>query len=365
MLTKRRLSPEEKAYILFLRRQSKLSFRKIAAICRCSPSTVHKIVKTPIATYRHSVPNRTVLQGRPRKIDERKGRLLIRALYKLRKTEGNFTVKRIITEAGLSQSDVSERTVSRFLNKQGFHFLVSRKKGLITERDMKLRVKFARRMKRDYPQNVWTRRVAFYLDGVSFVHKTRPLDQATAPKGKIWRKKCEGLEPGCTSKGSKSCSGGKQVKLIVGLSYNVGVVLCQQYDHLDGMFFASFVEKHFKQTFLNARKGNTRLWLQDGDPSQNSAVAYKAMKNINAELLKIPPRSPDLNPCENFFKIVVDALRERAITNKIERESYKDFSERVIDTIYSIPIAQINKLISSMNRRIDAIISNKGKRLKY
>jgi len=135
MYNKSRLSPEEKAYILFLRRQSKLSFRKIAAMCRCSPSTVHKIVRTPIATYRQSIPNRTVLQGRPRKIDERKGRLLIRALYKLRKTDGNFTVKRIMTEAGISQADLCERTVSRFLNNRGFHFLVARKKGLITERE--------------------------------------------------------------------------------------------------------------------------------------------------------------------------------------------------------------------------------------
>lgn len=356
---------EEKAYIRCLRSQSKLSFRKMAAICHCSTSTVHNIVTRPIPTRRYKVPTGTVCKGRPRKIDERKGRLLIRAVYKLRKSEGNFTVKRIMTEAGITQVDVSVRTVNRYLNEQGFYFLVARKKGLITEHDMKLRLMFARRMKKDYPKNVWTNRVAFYLDGVSFVHKTRPLDQATAPKGKIWRKKSEGLAPGCTSKGSKSGSGGKHVKLIVGLSYNEGVVLCQQYDHLDGRFFASFIERHFEQTFLNAKKGTSRLWLQDGDPSQNSALARKAMQNVNAELLKIPPRSPELNPCENFFKIVVDALRQSAIADKIERESYSAFSQRVINTIYSVPIAQINTIIGSMNRRIDAILEHKGKRLKY
>ena len=33
----------------------------------------------------------------------------------------------------------------------------------------------------------------FFLDGVSFIHKYNPLDQARAPKGRIWRKPREGL----------------------------------------------------------------------------------------------------------------------------------------------------------------------------
>eukprot|EP00794_Sanderia_malayensis_P020982 gene20982-biopygen15488 len=43
------------------------------------------------------------------------------------------------------------------------------------------------------------------------------------------------------------------------------------------------------------------LLLQDNDPSQNSAMARDAMKNIGAEVVNIPPRSLDINPIENFF----------------------------------------------------------------
>ena len=35
---------------------------------------------------------------------------------------------------------------------------------------------------------------AFYLDGVSFVHKYKGYDQARAPKGKIWSKLQERLD---------------------------------------------------------------------------------------------------------------------------------------------------------------------------
>ena len=35
---------------------------------------------------------------------------------------------------------------------------------------------------------------------------------------------------GCTAKGKKEGSGGKMVKLIVAISYNKGVIDCEQYE---------------------------------------------------------------------------------------------------------------------------------------
>ena len=41
---------------------------------------------------------------------------------------------------------------------------------------------------------------AFIWMGVSFTHKTHPMDQAHAPKKKLWRKKKERLTEGMTAK---------------------------------------------------------------------------------------------------------------------------------------------------------------------
>ena len=41
--------------------------------------------------------------------------------------------------------------------------------------------------------------------------------QASAPQGRIWRKKCEGLMRGCTAKGGKVGSGGKVVRVVVAI----------------------------------------------------------------------------------------------------------------------------------------------------
>ena len=73
----------------------------------------------------------------------------------LRKQEGNFTIKRLMENAGICRKDVSESTISRFLNKEGYYYLQARKKGLLTKADMKKRRLFARRMQKEYSHDVW------------------------------------------------------------------------------------------------------------------------------------------------------------------------------------------------------------------
>ena len=46
------------------------------------------------------------------------------------------------------------------------------------------RVAFARHILNDYLHDVWTNKIVFYLDGISFVYKSNPMDQARAPHGR-------------------------------------------------------------------------------------------------------------------------------------------------------------------------------------
>lgn len=63
----------------------------------------------------------------------------------------------------------------------------------------------------------------------------------------------------------------------------------------------------------------------DNDPSQSSKATMKELKKIEAELLKIPAISPDLNPIENMFHIVKSKLRDEAIDKRKEAESFWNF----------------------------------------
>ena len=278
------------------------------------------VLKESHSASRHSRTHANVTykrRGTPRKLSSREERHLIRALDKLRRTEGNFTVKRLMNEANISESNASVHTVARFLNSKGYFYLQARKKGLLTNNDKNLRLAFAKKVREEYNKELWTQKIPFYLDGVASAHKTNPLDQARAPTGRIYRKK-SGLNQYCTGKGSKVGSGGKTLKYLVAISYNVGVILFEEYEHMTGNFFASFIGQTFEQMFVESKKGDTRLFIQDNDPSQNSAVAKIALQRVSAQLLKIPPRSPDLNPIENMFKSVSDDLHDSAIEKQLE-----------------------------------------------
>ncbi|KAK3736081.1 hypothetical protein QZH41_006894 [Actinostola sp. cb2023] len=119
-------------------------------------------------------------------------------------------------------------------------------------------------MLKEFRCDVWTQDIAFYLDGTGFAYKRNPLDQALAPKARVWRKRCEGLDRGCTAKGQKTGTGGRVVKLMVAISFDKGVITCKAYVKLNGPYFAKFIDDNFETMFVIADKGQRRLWLQDG-----------------------------------------------------------------------------------------------------
>lgn len=57
----------------------------------------------------------------------------------------------------------------------------------------------------------------------------------------------------------------------------------------------------FSSTFQRGSNPIGKLFLQDGYPTQYSGVAKEAMSKAGAQLLHIPPRSPDL---ESIFKLI-------------------------------------------------------------
>ena len=103
----------------------------------------------------------------------------------------------------------------------------------------------------------------------------------------------------------------------------------------------------------------------DNDPSQRSKAAAKALEDIEAELLEIPARSPDVDCIENVFNLVNRFLEEEAIALNIAKECFEEFKQRVLITAFdSIPGAVIDNIILSMNKRIEAILTCKGHKTK-
>ena len=152
---------------------------------------------------------------------------------------------------------------------------------------------------------------------------------------------------------------------MVAVTYNEGILPCEEHDKLNGDAFKIIMERNFEEMFQRAKKNASRLWIQDGDLSQNRAIARRSFTKMNTQLISIPSRSPDVNPIENIFHIVKKKLDDDALRRCIHREDYSAFRGRVCQTIFDLHKNVINKTIESMEHGMEMIIKEKGRRLKY
>ena len=134
------------------------------------------------------------------------------------------------------------------------------------------------------------------------------------------KKKNEGLKLGCTAKRSKA--GSISVNLMVGISYNNGVVLCEHYKNaIKSQKIEQIKKDAMPEALENSIDPNSKRILMGGWPRQNSKLAQKAFDEIGVMIFKILPRSPDLNATENFFNLVVRKLRKQVLEEQIDSET--------------------------------------------
>ena len=93
-----------------------MSIRQIAKVCGISPASATRVLKDGIQRRLHCCRR----SGRPKKLSARQERILMRNLLKLRNENPGFSVKDLMTECGVSLREVSERTVSCLLQRNGY-----------------------------------------------------------------------------------------------------------------------------------------------------------------------------------------------------------------------------------------------------
>lgn len=337
-----------------------------------SPDEYPTLVKYPKTTlYRHAkmpladdqFDKRKQNKGRRKLITQRDKNAIKRNISILRETNGTFSSKDLQQSVGLSDK-MSNSTFRRGLYKMGYSWRNTRRKGKVLPSDLKKRLEFCRKVKRNNLNgDFWTHGLALYIDGVGFEYKSNPYEHAKALTSREWRMINEGLDINCTSKGKKE---GKTVSsFMVGMTFDKGVVMCVPLTQgVTGEYYAELIKTDVKIALQNSGKTCNRI-LQDGDPSQNSKRARDEFHHQNIKLFKIPPRSPDLNPIENLFNQVRQTIRTDSLRKRLLQESKKHFTDRVRDLLLSYDVERINNLILSMPKRIDMVIAAKGQRIKY
>ena len=122
------------------------------------------------------------------------------------------------------------------------------------------------------------------MDRIGYQHTYNPLDEPKSVKSMTWQQQSECLDPLCTAKDSHTGSEGRIAHFIVAICFNKGAILCKQYSgKFSGEMFADLIHKHFKEAFEKRYNPKGKLFLQDGNLSQNSRKANNAMYKVGAK----------------------------------------------------------------------------------
>ena len=84
------------------------------------------------------------------------------------------------------------------------------------------------------------------------------------------------------------------------------------------------------------------------------------LNNNNVQLLEWPLRSPNLSLIEHMWDVLGRRVRERHTVNNVrdlERALHREWN--------NIPMAEVNRLVSSMRRRYLAGIASNGEHTQY
>ncbi len=173
---------------------------------------------------------------------------------------------------------------------------------------------------------------------------------------RVWRKSGEAQNPCCLKSSVKF----PQSVMIWATMSSAGVgPLCFLKSTVNAAIYQEILE-HFMLPSADKLYGDADFIFQQDLAHAHTAKGTKSWLNDHGVgVLDWPANSPDLNPIENLSGIVKRKMRDTRPNNADELKA------TVKETWASIPPQQCHKPITSMPRRIEAVIKAKGAPTKY
>lgn len=333
------ITPRKRSKIIALNEHTSMTVRDIATAVGVGKSSVSRILTT-FQDSGSSSPKRKGKCGRKRKTTPRSDKILIRN-SKINPRKTSTDLRRDLLDFGV---EVSTSTVRKRLLEVGRKAKRPRKKQFITQKMMKKRLAWAKKY-RSWTVNDW-KKVIFSDETHLFVQGYK--------SSVVRRSEGETLRPDHIQQTVKHPS--KQMFWGFFTTNGTGSLV-----PITGMMNSVKYIEILRSRIVPFMETFDGTFQHDLAPCHNSKLVQTFMRENKITVLDWPGNSPDLNPIENLWHILKNRLakmncttKERMITSAIQVWFHDDEVKNICA-----------KLVESMPRRVEEVISAKGGHTSY
>ena len=306
-------------------------------------------------------------QGRPPSLSQAQVTYLKRLLDKMvRKADCKYTVTAAMLKKA-AKLKVGERVIRDALHQQKVYFRKLREKPVLTPKDVKDRLAFARKYHGKTP-GWWNKHLHAIIDGKSFKVYLNADGRKKAAQHATYgayRAPGQGLAQGYVKpKKTLLTNPGARNELILAAVGNGKMMMWHKCARWNGAaakaMYTGPLAKALKKAYPTKSKF---IVLEDNDPSgfkSSKGVAGKIAAKIHA--FEIPRRSPDLNVQDYaIWKEINRRMRlQEQKWPRGKREARGQYLTRLRRTALRLPKAFITKSIGDMHRRCKRLLAAKG-----
>ncbi len=310
----------------------------IAQTVGCSQAAVSRIIKSGGVGKRRNC-------GRKKKTTKRDERKLTEIVKKNRFS--STTTLTSLWNNNLHKKQISSATTFRRLRKMGYTSRIPSVKPLLNAKQKAKRLRWAK-AHADWTVEQWSK--------VIFSDESRFAMEFGDKGPRVWRRPHERYSPGCLRRSVKHPTS----VLVWGCVSMEGTGnLCFINQMVNTEVYLETLEYHLLPSIETLFGDEECIFQQDLAPAHSSKATKKWLTDNNIQVLDWPANSPDLNVIEAIWDTMKRRMRNKKPTTS------EQLKQVIMESWDSITALDIDKLVSSMPRRVAATIRAKGDVTKY